>query len=346
MEPSTERATGYHSHLLTWTMCVLCLLLTVSYHVAVRMRGTGLEAIGLFGYRPVQEIWDGGYGALLTAVFIHGNPSSMISTVLHIGFNLLYLYALGCLLEETIHPVAWALFFIGASVVSSGAEIALSSRAGVGVSGVVYAMFGLLWAGRKRYPDWQIVATKRNLIVMVGWGLFCVVATWLHLLHVANAAHFAGLFFGMAVGWLVVGRHRVVSALVFCGLVALTVASVSWMPWSLPWVEWKAGRERALGHYAESVRWSRASLKLGEDPATAWSNILVTEHLRKNQAGQQAAIQELRKLRVIPEASPFTESYPTMPVPGFGPPSRQAPPSPLNWTPRGGPGSGIPLQPE
>lgn len=330
---------GYHAHLLTWTVSLLCVLLTVTYDLAVRIHGGALEAVGLVGYRPVQAIWDGSYGALLTAVFVHGNPYSPMSTVLHLGFNLLYLFVLGSLLEESIHPALWVLFFVGASVVSSGVEIALSSRAGVGVSGVVYAMFGLLWAGRHRYPEWRIVATRKNLIIMVGWGLFCVVATWLQILHIANAAHFGGLAFGLACGWWLAGRRRLLSALILAALAALTVASVCWMPWSLPWVEWKANHERSLGRYADAVHWYRVALARGASPAMAWSNILVTEHLRRNVQGQREAEEQLEKLGLTPQIGPFSYRLGVPDLPWLGWTPRRYEESPFTWSPR-------PAQPE
>jgi GlpG protein len=334
MAGSLGRRRGSREHFLTWTASILCVVLTVAYHVAVHFRGAGIESIGLMGYRPVQDIWDGSYGALFTSVFVHGNPNSLLSTVLHLGFNLLYLFVLSSLLEETLSPVAWVMFFVGASVVSSGTEIALSSRAGVGVSGVVYAMFGLLWAGRNRYPEWRIVATKKNLNVMVGWGLFCVAATWLQLLHIANAAHFGGLAFGLATGWLLVGRRPWLSVAVLAALLALTVASVCWMPWSLPWVEWKANHERALGRYASAIRWYRVSLQRGASPEMAWSNILVTEHLRRNPQGEREAEAQLEKLGLAPPSAPFSYrlGFP-LSTPGLGQPQSSAEPTPFVWWP-------------
>src|SRR5215831_11420611 len=77
------------------------------------------------------------------------------------------------------------------------------------------------------------VATRGNLIVFVGWGLFCIVATALGWLAVANAAHAGGFLFGLAVGELAFRRRRPYlagAALVL--LATLTVASVTWMPWS------------------------------------------------------------------------------------------------------------------
>jgi GlpG protein len=256
-----------------------------------------------YGYLPLTEIWSGGYSALFTAVFVHGNPYSWISTLLHIGFNLLWLYALGMILEETIHPLAWALFFISSAVVASGAEIALSGNAAIGASGVVYAMFGLMWAGRQRYPHWQEAATRQNLNVFVGWGLFCVAATWLNILHVANAAHFGGLLFGLAVGWLFLARrHRVVSVLILVGLLTLTVLSVTWMPWSLTWTEWKGGEAAREMQYDSAIFWYRRSLELGAKPAVIWQRIMLLEAQRNNPEGAQSAQREwLRAMGYDPD---------------------------------------------
>ena len=90
-----------------------------------------------------------------------------------------------------------------------------------------------MYAGRGRYPQWRAIVTREILNGAVIWGLFCVVATWLNVLHIANAAHGGGFLFGLAVGWLFIRRqHRIASALAILGLLALTVLSVTWMPWS------------------------------------------------------------------------------------------------------------------
>ncbi len=321
---------------LTWLVCLMCLVMTAASRLPALLDPRHAGDYAGYGYLPLTEIWSGGYSALFTAVFVHGSPYSWGSTLLHIGFNLLWLYALGMYLEETLHPMAWALFFLSSAVVSSGAEIALSGNAAIGASGVVYAMFGLMWAGRQRYPHWQEAATRQNLYVFVGWGLFCVLATWLDWLHVANAAHFGGLLFGLAVGWLFLARRwRVLSALILVGLLTLTVLSVTWMPWSLAWTEWKGNEAVQQRKYDAAIYWYRRSLRLGAKPAVVWQRIMLLEAQRNNPEGARQAQREwLRALGYDPDLQ-----LPQPPPPYYIPPAAGGgaivrPPQRENLSPR------------
>lgn len=314
--------------ILTWLIGALCIAFTAAFHMAPGGRVARFEEIGRLGYLPLTAIWSGGYTALFTSVFVHGG-------VVHLAANMLGLLVVGRILEETVNPFAWCAFFVAAAAVASASEIALSSVAPIGVSGVVYAMFGLVWAGRREVPVWRTVATRGNLLIVLGWGLFCVAATWLHVLRVANGAHAGGFLFGLACGYLFVARrHRLFAAAALCGLAALTVCSVSWMPWSASWTQWKGDQEALERNDAAALRWYRRSLRLGAQPPPVLAKILVVERRRGNAAGAEQALRELlrysgaRVLRARPSPAPST-------APGKAPPDRTPPtnPAPPNRAP-------------
>lgn len=276
-----------HTPILTWVMVGLCVLLTLAHHTSARMPGTFWYQIGQFGVLPATAIWDGHYAALFTTIFVHAN-------ILHIGFNMLYLLAFGAILELTLNPLLWALFFVVSAVVGSGTELALTNQTGIGASGVVYAMFGLLWAGRREVPLWRVVATPKNMKIVLGWGLFCIAATWLGLLRIANGAHIGGFLFGLAVGWLFVAhRRRALASLLLAVLVAVTLLSVTWMPWSGAWCEWKGGKEAVQRNYASAIEWFQRSLRLGQNPVRVWAKIAVAEQQLGNRAGVEEALREM-----------------------------------------------------
>jgi GlpG protein len=268
-------------------MVGLCVLLTLAHHTSAWLPGTFWGQIGQFGVLPATAIWEGHYAALFTTVFVHAN-------ILHIGFNMLYLLAFGAILEATLNPLQWALFFIASAVAGSGVELALTNQTGIGASGVVYAMFGLLWAGRREVPLWQLVATPKNMRIVLGWGLFCIAATWLGVLRIANGAHVGGFLFGLAVGWLFVAHRRQwLAGVLLTALILITVLSVRWMPWSGAWCEWKGNHEAAQQEYAAAIQWFQRSLRLGQDPARVWAKIAVAEQQLGNRAGVEEALREM-----------------------------------------------------
>ena len=133
---------------------------------------------------------------MVTTAFVHGGW-------LHLLFDMLWLVQLGRILENTLHPLAYLGFVVAAAAVGSGCELLIPPhQTGIGMSGVVYAMFGLMWAGRSAFASWASVATPDNLRLFVLWGLFCIAGTYLHFLNIANGAHVGGFLFGLSVGYL------------------------------------------------------------------------------------------------------------------------------------------------
>ncbi len=174
-------------------------------------------------------IWSGAYWGLLTSAFAHFD-------IWHIFFNMWWLKDFGTLLEPTLGRSKYLLFLITAAVVSSGAELAVADQTGVGFSGVVYAMFGYLFAARHVQPLYQKLLTKQTIIWLLGWLILCLILTYTQVWQVANAAHIAGFLFGCCVGNMFTARVRVaLSKAALFALVALTVLSAVYMPWSETW---------------------------------------------------------------------------------------------------------------
>jgi hypothetical protein len=168
-------------------------------------------------------------GGLLTSAFVHFD-------IWHVLFNMWWLKDFGALLEPTLGRSRYILFVIVSAVVSSGAELAVTSQTGVGFSGVVYAMFGYLLAARRTQPAYQQILTKQTVIWLLGWLILCVVLTYAQVWRVANAAHMAGFLFGYCVGNVFAAQVRVVlNKAALSALIAVTVLSVVYMPWSETW---------------------------------------------------------------------------------------------------------------
>jgi GlpG protein len=232
-----------------------------------------------------QSIWSGKYYGLIANVFLHGN-------FLHLAFNMLWLLRLGGALERTLKPLSWVAFFLSASVVGSCAELAVSGGSAIGASGIVYAMFGLLWAGRYYQPEWKEIATRETFWLFVGWGVLCMVASAFGYLHVANGAHAAGFLFGLAIGWAIYARRRRRFAFILLPLLAaVVILSLTWMPWSKAWMLWKASRLLSQQQWASASEHFRRSLRLGADPLAVWPFVYAAE----DKLGNHAAAQEAKR---------------------------------------------------
>src|SRR5262245_8685427 len=109
--------------------------------------GTGLLAIGVtiaseakMDVSPLMEnamIRQGELWRLITSIFPHVG-------VLHLIFNLYWLWVFGTLVEEVYSHVKMAALVLLFSIIPNALEYAFSAG-GVGLSGVGYGLFGLLW---------------------------------------------------------------------------------------------------------------------------------------------------------------------------------------------------------
>jgi GlpG protein len=314
--------------LMTWAISVLCVLVTLASHTSSNAPPNSLwYELGHFGSLPAERIWSGQYLAMLTSVFLHGSPAAIGMTLMHIGFNLSWFLKIGALLEETLHPLFFAAFFISAAVVASGAELAVSGTTGVGLSGVVYAAFGLLYAGRDRFSTWRALGSRDNLKIFVVWGLICVVLTWFGTIRIANAAHFGGLIFGLAVGNLLFApRKRPAYAVGLVGLVAMFFCSILYLPWQSRWTFHKAGQEAARKNYAAAIGWYHRSIRLGYPEHMAWAGIARVELARDHVDAAEAAVEKMqqalkrdRARQGIPEEEDVESEEPAGPMDGRAP---------------------------
>ena len=88
-----------------------------------------------------DQFWSGQLWRPLTSCLLHGN-------VLHLVFNLYWLWIFGAMLEGVFSSARMFCIVILLAVGSSLAQYALSGP-GIGLSGVVYGLFGLLWVLRR-----------------------------------------------------------------------------------------------------------------------------------------------------------------------------------------------------
>lgn len=253
--------------LITTVLCAGCVIVTLASWTSAQVPSPVWTKIGEIGNVSPSDIWSGHWWGLLTPFFAHAN-------ILHIAFNMLWLFTMGRLMEARLNPVVYVLFLAAAAAVGTASELLISHSTGIGASGVVYAMMGLMWAGRGRYPEWQTIATRDNLRMFLLWGVFCIATTALHLLNIANGAHAGGFVFGLSVGWLLAApRRRPLWAIPLAGLLAVNVLALAWQPWSSEWTFWKASREFDRAHYQNAVFWYKRTLAQGSDPHAAGYNL-------------------------------------------------------------------------
>lgn len=174
--------------------------------------GSGLEGSTLTHLTAVGVAY-GQWWRLISSGFLHVN-------LLHIGFNMYFLYLLGRILEPALGAAKFALlYFVSLLAGSLGALLVSPHQSTVGASGAIFGLMGavLLEARARQIPELQ------------SW------VTWLIVLNLGFSFVFPDISWGGHVGGLIGGalcalllqygdRHRQ-PALALAGCVALGVGA-------------------------------------------------------------------------------------------------------------------------
>ena len=111
---------------------------------------------------------------VMSAAAFHGEPWRLVSSMLphgslfHLAFNLYWVWLFGTLLEERLGSVAAAGIVALTAAGSAAAEYALF-YGGIGLSGVVYGLFGLLQVLKTRDPRFLGVLDQGTVNLLVAW---------------------------------------------------------------------------------------------------------------------------------------------------------------------------------
>lgn len=130
---------------------------------------------------------------LLTSTVVHVD-------ILHVGFNALWMWLLGTYVEEHFGHLRTLALVVVLAAGSAAAQFALSGG-GVGLSGVVYGLFGFLWVLDRHVPRHRGAMEPGRARFFVFWFFLCIALTEFGLLAVANVAHGCGALLGALIGW-------------------------------------------------------------------------------------------------------------------------------------------------
>ena len=157
------------------------------------------------------QIW-----RLITPIFLHGSGDSGLGGILHIFFNMYWLYVLGLVLEIRFGPKNYILLILVTGVASvlipaispTDGILHISGLKGgpvVGFSGVIYGFIGFGWIKTKLQPSLGILIPPFILIFMMIWlaiGFIPTETEGSFLGRISHLAHIAGLLAGVGYGYL------------------------------------------------------------------------------------------------------------------------------------------------
>jgi membrane associated rhomboid family serine protease len=226
------------------------------------------------------ELW-----RLVTCIFPHGG-------VLHLAFNIYWLWIFGSVIEEVFGPVKTLALFLLFSVGASALEFAILDG-GIGLSGLGYGLFGMLWILSDRDPRFHDVVDKRTAQTFVFWFFLCIVTTVTNIMPIANLEHGGGLVLGILVGYAIsVPRKRVVA---IAGTIVLTGFSLWAATSGRPMVNLSAAGgydEGSFGYEAlranrnaDAVRWFHDAIRYRPHEEAFWFDLAIAYRRLNDQAG-------------------------------------------------------------
>jgi membrane associated rhomboid family serine protease len=180
--------------------------------------------------------------------------------VIHLLFNLSWLWAFGTAVERGFGSRAAAGIYLLLATGASAAQYGFVGP-GVGLSGVVYGLFGLLMVLR-RDPRFAGVVTQQAAGLLVVCFVVCWPLTWAGVLHVGNMAHAAGAVLGVLIGLAVAARGagRAAAGAALAAATAVAVVAALVRPPTAEelayrgWQDMQAGRdERAVERLEKAV---------------------------------------------------------------------------------------------
>jgi membrane associated rhomboid family serine protease len=137
----------------------------------------------------------------LTSTLLHGG-------FLHLAFNLYWFWTFGTLIERVFGHLQSIAIFVLLALCSMLAEYTFL-LGGIGLSGVVYGFWGMLWVLEKKDDRFMDAVDESTSRLFVGWFFLCIVLTVTGVMPVANIAHGVGAITGGLLGFAICGRRQV-----------------------------------------------------------------------------------------------------------------------------------------
>jgi GlpG protein len=184
---------GYGVGILTYALIVISVIMFVYTKF-----GTDQDACRPFlisdpelSQGGLPEVSAGQFWRLFTPIFLHFGP-------IHIIFNMMWLYQLGCMIEARRGSLQLLGIISFVALISNVAQFMVTRHAAFGgMSGVVYGLAGYVWIRGKIDRSSGLFLDRQSSIILLVWLVICYMG-WIP--NVANTAHLAGLIAGLICG--------------------------------------------------------------------------------------------------------------------------------------------------
>jgi tetratricopeptide (TPR) repeat protein len=232
--------------------------------------------------------WHGELWRLFTSALPHVG-------ILHLLFNLYWLWVFGSAVEATFGHLRTAAIILFFEIGSATAEYALF-EGGVGLSGVGYGLFGLLWVLSRSDRRFRDAVDAQTIGLFVAWFFLCIALTARGIWAVGNVAHGMGMVQGILLGFALTaqrGKRVAIGCLVGLMMAVMVAATVG-----RPFINQSshAGDELAYAGYLDleagrnesAVALFERAVRLDDRQAHWWFNLGIARQRlgREREAGE------------------------------------------------------------
>jgi len=213
----------------------IILFILVTYYSKVHKESTGL-AILYFGGGVPPLYWKGEVWRLLVNIFHHGS-------IIHIFFNLYWMYYFGTLAERFLGKTKYIYFIISCGFFQGIICTLTIEHFAIGLSGLIFAFFGLFLIVRNQDELIKNIVSPSLIKFLIIFLFLCIPINLFGLMNIAYIGHFAGIIYGIIFGFIFYTKPHILKQIGFYVLNIIIVLSLYYLYrpiYNPDWQEWHA----------------------------------------------------------------------------------------------------------
>lgn len=269
-EAQTTEQHAYKFPWFTLNLALVCVAIFFAVNTPTNFGPISQETYTYAGAPFALDIYRGQYWGVITNSFVH---------VLwyHLLINIVGLFLFGAFAERRLSWQQLFLFGLLASFVTSSFQLAFSDDAGIGLSGVNYALFGFIFVKSKNDSRFQVRLKFGMFMVMLVILLICFYMNYLANWNIKIISMITGFFWGMLLGSYLEYKTKLFTGTAIVLVLAFAVSSLFYAPWSAEWQTYKGVTLHEAGKLNEAERYYRRAIEIDAAHPLATENLKLIE---------------------------------------------------------------------